>query len=185
MLKSVLENQLIFGLLVILIFIILMLPFELIPKLKNNKKIKVIVMISLVMLSVIIFISYAIILNPKVEVTIRDTYVQFKADEKVYFDNIEKIKYLDNVDREITVNGFRWGNDDYYSGDANIKIFDKGSDEDILSLYKAKIYINKNVDSYIVITRVTPYQSFVFNYSTEEKTKEVFQQLDEKCSFDK
>lgn len=184
MLKSIFESQLGLGLFAITVFIILLLPFELTPKLKNNKKIKIIVMISLLIIFAIIFISQAILLNPKVEAIVGDDYIQFK-EEKVFFNNIEKIQYLENVDLEVSANGFRWGNDDYYSGDANVEALSREDDSTLLDIYKGKVYIDRDVDDYIVITSNNPSKVFIFNYNTIEKTKTVFNELEKKGLLEK
>lgn len=181
MLKSVFSSSWGLGLFVIIIFTILLLPFELIPKLKNNKKIKIIVMISIVIICAIIFISQAIVLNPKVEATINENNVQFKEDEKVYFNHIENIQYLENVDLAVSANGFRWGNDEYYSGEANVEAISQEDDSTLLSIYKGKVYIDRNVDDFIVITRNKPNKTFIFNYSTKEETKAIYKELKKKC----
>lgn len=179
MLENVFESPFGLGLFVIIIFALLLLPFELTPKLKNNKKIKIIVMISILIISAIIFISQAILLNPKVEAKIGYDYVQFK-EEKVYFNNIEKIQYLENVDIAVSANGFRWGNDDYYSGDANVEVSSREDETTLLSIYKGKVYIDREVDDYIVITSKNSSKVFIFNFSSAEETKAKFKELKEK-----
>lgn len=184
MLKNIFESPLGLGLFVIIVFTILLLPFQFTPKLKNNKKIKIIVMISILIISAIILISQAILLNPKVEGIIDNDYVQFK-EEKVYFNNIENIQYLENVDLVLSANGFRWGNDDYYSGDANAEVINREDESILLSIYKGKVYIDRDVDDYIVITSNNPYKVFIFNYSTAKDTKAVFNKLGKKGLLEK
>lgn len=48
--------------------------------------------------------------------------IEFKKNEVIPLNNIEDVDFYDNVKFEIVANGYPWGNDDYYSGDANVNI---------------------------------------------------------------
>ena len=89
--------------------------------------------------------------------------------------NIEDVQFYDNVKFEIVPNGYRWGNDDYYSGDANVNI--KKGKKTLKYIYKGKVYINANNKSYIVLNEKGASKSYVFNLGTKKKTKQMYYEL--------
>ncbi|MEE0667069.1 hypothetical protein [Holdemanella biformis] len=60
--------------------------------------------------------------NPKVDAKFGENYIEFKKNEVILLNNIEDVQFYDNVKFVIVPNGYRWSNDDYYSGDANVNI---------------------------------------------------------------
>jgi hypothetical protein len=54
----------------------------------------------------------------------QEDYLELKEDEKISYDDISDVVYYEDVQIEVNPNGDRWGNDDYYSGDANVKFLD-------------------------------------------------------------
>lgn len=108
----------------------LVLPFAISPKLQKNKKGIVVFGI----LIIAMFCSYSMITavrdNPKLIASLNSSSIEFKEDETLPYDQVGKIEYYEDVQIKIAANGYRWGNDDYYSGDANVDFMD--SDENTI-----------------------------------------------------
>lgn len=113
--------------------------------------------------------------NPKVDAKLGENYIEFKKDEVISLNNIEDVQFYDNVKFELVPNGYRWGNDDYYSGDANVRI--KKGKKMLKSIYKGKVYINANNKSYIVLNEKGTTKFYVFNLGTKKKTKQMYYEL--------
>ena len=113
--------------------------------------------------------------NPEVNAKMNENSIEFKKEEAISFSDIENIQFYDHVQLEIVPNGYRWGNDDYYSGDANVNI--KKGEKILKSIYKGKVYINTNNKSYIVLNIKGTSKFYVFNLSTEKKTKQMYNKL--------
>ena len=99
----------------------------------------------------------------------------FDQNEVISLNNIEDVQFYDNVKFEIVANGYRWGNDDYYSGDANVNI--KKGEKTLKYIYKGKVYINANNKSYIVLNEKGTTKFYVFNLGTKKKTKQMYYEL--------
>ena len=67
------------------------------------------------------------------------------------------------------------GNDDYYSGDANVNI--KKGEKTLKYIYKGKVYINANNKSYIVLNEKGSSKFYVFNLGTKKKTRQMYYEL--------
>lgn len=104
-----------------------------------------------------------------------ENYIEFKKNEVISLNNIEDVQFYDNVKFEIVANGYRWGNDDYYSGDANVNI--KKGEKTLKYIYKGKVYINANNKSYIVLNEKGTTKFYVFNLGTKKKTKQMYYEL--------
>lgn len=170
------NNRLLEELLLFIFICILALPFEFSSKLKRNKKAKLFFM-CMVFSMVGIYATFTSIKdNPKVEASLHSNYIELKKGEKIDFDEIENVKYYGNVIIKINPNGYRWGNDNYYSGDANVNIMAKNGNE-LEDIYKAKVYINTGVDAYIVMDVPKINKKFVFNLNDKQKTKKMYQCL--------
>lgn len=174
------NNRFYIQLLFVLIAFVLYVPFQIVPKLKNNKSAKII--FAIVVLTV--FASYSIytamIDNPRIEARLGLNYIEFKEEEKIDYDEIKTIDYYEDVLMEIYPNGYRWGNDSYYSGEANINILDLQGNE-LKSVYKANVYVNKKVHNYILIDVNNPNKEYVFNLGDEQETENLYQNLIKKC----
>lgn len=163
-----------------LIAFVLYVPFQIVPKLKNKKTAKIIFVIVVFTL----FVSYstytAMTDNPIIEARLGLNYIEFKEDERIDYDEIKTIDYYEDVLMKIYPNGYRWGNDSYYSGEANINILNSQGNE-LKSVYKANVYVNKKVHNYILIDVNNPNKEYVFNLGDEQETENLYQNLMKKC----
>lgn len=169
------NNRFYGELILLLITCLVALPLQFIPKLKENKKVEII--FGLVVFAVFgIYATYTSIKdNPKVDAKLGKNYIEFKKNEVISLNNIEDVQFYDNVKFEIVANGYRWGNDDYYSGDANVNI--KKGEKTLKYIYKGKVYINANNKSYIVLNKKGTTKFYVFNLGTKKKTKQMYYKL--------
>lgn len=169
------NNRFYGELILFLIACLVALPLQFIPKLKENKKVKIIFSIVVFAVFGIYTIYTSIKDNPKVDARLDENSIEFKKNEVISFNNIEEVQFYENVKLEILANGYRWGNDDYYSGDANVNI-EKGK-KTIRSIYKGKVYINTNNESYIVLNKKGTSKAYVFNLGTKKKTEQMYYEL--------
>lgn len=166
-----------FGLAVILC--ICLLPFERNPKYKKYRK----TYVAIIIVGVAIFASLTMYLawrnNPKVHAALSTNYIEFKKGEKFAYDDIDSIKYYKDVQVDVIPNGYRWGSEQYYSGDANIDLINSKGKK-VESIFKAKAYLDSKSDSYIVLTVKDPYKTYVFNLSSNQKTEDMYNTLKSK-----
>lgn len=174
------DNRFYTELFIFLIAFVLYIPFQIGPKLKKNKKAKII----FVIVTVAIIVGYstytAIKDNPRVQASLGSDYIEFKDEEKIDCDEIETIDYYEDAMMKINPNGYRWGDDNYYSGDANVNILDLDGNE-LKSVYKAKVYVNKKVHNYILIDVNKPNKVYVFNLGDKQETENLYRDLMRKC----
>lgn len=169
------NNRFYDELILLLITCLVALPLQFIPKLKENKKVKIIFCIMVIVVFGIYATYTSIKDNPKVDAKLGENYIEFKKNEVISLNNIEDVQFYDNVKFEIVANGYRWGNDDYYSGDANVNI--KKGKKTLKYIYKGKVYINANNKSYIVLNEKGTTKFYVFNLGTKKKTKQMYYEL--------
>lgn len=103
------NNRFYGELILLLITCLVALPIQFIPKLKENKKVKIIFCI-MVFAVFGIYATYTSIKdNPKVDAKLGENYIEFKKNELISLNNIEDVQFYDNVKFEIVANGYRWG----------------------------------------------------------------------------
>ena len=56
--------------------------------------------------------------NPPIQAMMSENRIIFKKDEIIRFNNIKNITYFEDVELDLSANGYRWDNGIYYSGDA-------------------------------------------------------------------
>ncbi len=117
-------------------------------------------------------------MNPPVYATIQEDVIVFQPYERVKLSNIESIKYFEDTKIELVSNGFRWGNDDYFSGDANIRFLNADGTEKE-SVYKCKAYLNGHANDYILIKQKNSTQSYVFNFDDKKETKKFYDRINQ------
>lgn len=116
-------------------------------------------------------------MNPPVYATIKEDTIVFQPDERIKFSKIESIKYFEDTKIELVSNGFRWGSDDYFSGDANIRFLNTNGTEKE-SVYKCKAYLHSRSNDYILIELKNSTRSYVFNFDDEKETKKFYNRMD-------
>lgn len=168
-------QSLFYGLVICCIVSIIFLLSERVSPWKKNKKAIWFVRILTVLVFGGFVIGQAVLLNPPVEAKLKSTSLQFKKEENVSFRSITSMHYFTDPEMEIVANGFRWGNKDYYSGDANVRITDT---EPEYYFYKCKVYIHTATKPCIVVE--TEEKAYVFNLATKKETKQFYDQLEEK-----
>lgn len=160
------NNRFYDELILLLITCLVALPLQFIPKLKENKKVKIIFCIMVIVVFGIYATYTSIKDNPKVDAKLGENYIEFKKNEVIPLNNIEDVQFYDNVKFEIVANGYRWGNDDIKKGEKTLKY-----------IYKGKVYINANNKSYIVLNEKGTSKFYVFNLGTKKKTKQMYYEL--------
>ena len=77
---------------------------------------------------------------------------------------------------KIVANGLRWGYQTYYSGDANVEIYNS-KNERLNYYYKAKVYYNIDVNSVIVLKDANDDKVYIFNFDTNQQTQDFYDLL--------
>ncbi len=161
------------------IFLVCYILFDRLSKNKMEKKLRYGIKLVLIGFMIAIGIFYTMQSYPPTYATINQEQIQFRKDEVIDISYIEELKYFENTDIEVVANGERWGNKDYYSGDANVRFFNEKKEE-IDYAYKCKAYINKDRNNYILLKTKGANKKYVFNFDTEEETKEFYEKLNKK-----
>ncbi len=124
----------------------------------------------------VVIIGSTIFMNPPVHAKIEEDEIVFKSNEKIQISNIKNIEYFEDTEIELVANGFRWGNKDYYSGDANIRFLNTDETEKEY-VYKCKAYLNGNSNDYILIQLKNSGKSYVFNFDETNKTSTFYDEI--------
>ena len=162
-----------------IILVILFVLFDRLTKDRIEKKLRYGIEIVAVALIMGFGIFHTMQAYPPTYATINQEQVQFRKDEAIDISYIEELKYYDNTTIELVANGERWGNKDYYTGDANIRFFDEKGNE-IDYAYRCSAYINKDRKNYILLKTKGANKKYVFNFDTEEETKDFYEKLNKK-----
>lgn len=104
-------------------------------------------------------------------INISSEYIQFDAFiyDKVYFDKINKIEYLDDFEIHGGKHGAGFSNNGYFSGDADFKG---------IGQCRAYVYYKKN--DFIVLHEDD--KTIIFNTADEQQTKEMYDKISEKIN---
>ena len=113
--------------------------------------------------------------NPPIQAMMSENRIIFKKDEIIRFNNIKNITYFEDVELDLSANGYRWDNGIYYSGDAAFNITD--DDTTLLSVPKCRAYITYVVKNYIYVYTDKENEKFIFNLETEEATKQFYDEI--------
>ena len=113
--------------------------------------------------------------NPPIQAMMSENRIIFKKDEIIRFNNIKNITYFEDVELNLSANGYRWDNGIYYSGDAAFNITD--DDTTLLSVPKCRAYITYVVKNYIYVYTDKENEKFIFNLETEEATKQFYDEI--------
>lgn len=103
----------------------------------KQKKRQVIVILCAILTFMCFDMALARFDNPPVQATISANSLIFKKDEIIRFNNIKNITYFEDVELDLSANGYRWDNGIYYSGDAAFNITD--DDTTLLSVRNVEL----------------------------------------------
>lgn len=117
---------------------------------------------------------FAIKMNPIITPSLHADYL--KLNEEIKYTSIELCENYRDCTLKIVANGFRWGYQTYYSGDANVEIYNS-KNERLNYYYKAKVYYNIDVNSVIVLKDANDAKVYIFNFDTNQQTQEFYDLL--------
>ena len=169
-------NSIIYTLFIGIIIVVFYVVFYLATRKKLIKKKRWMIECIFAVVFGVLIIGSTILLNPPVNAKIEEEKIIFKSNEEVQISNIKNIEYFENTKIELVANGFRWGNKDYYSGDANIRFLNTDETEKEY-VYKCKAYLNGNTDDYILIELKDSNKSYVFNFDDKRETSDFYDQI--------
>ncbi len=150
--------------------------FDFLARNRMDKKKRFIIKCILAGIFGIVIIFSTMQLNPSVHATIQEDGIAFKSNEHVKFSNIESITYFKDTEIELVAIGFRWGNNKYYSGDANIRFLNTdGTEKEYV--FKCKAYMNGRSNDYILIKQKNSTQDYVFNFEDTSDTKQFYDRI--------
>lgn len=141
----------------------------------KQKKRRIIVILCVILTFICSTMIFARFDNPPVQATISANSLIFKKDEIIRFNDIKNITYFEDVELDLSANGYRWDNGIYYSGDAAFNITD--DDTTLLSVPKCRAYITYVVKNYIYVYTDKENEKFIFNLETEEATKQFYDEI--------
>lgn len=119
-------------------------------------------------------IVFAIKMNPIITPSLHADYL--KLNEEIKYTSIELCENYRDCTLKIVANGFRWGYQTYYSGDANVEIYNS-KNERLNYYYKAKVYYNLDVNSVIVLKDANDAKVYIFNFDTNQQTQDFYDLL--------
>ena len=119
-------------------------------------------------------IVFAIKMNPIITPSLHADYL--KLNEEIKYTSIELCENYGDCTLKIVANGFRWGYQTYYSGDANVEIYNS-KNERLNYYYKAKVYYNIDVNSVIVLKDANDAKVYIFNFDTNQQTQDFYDLL--------
>ena len=117
---------------------------------------------------------FAIKMNPIITPSLHADYL--KLNEEIKYESIELCENYRDCTLKIVANGFRWGYQTYYSGDANVEIYNS-KNERLNYYYKAKVYYNIDVNSVIVLKDTNDAKVYIFNLDTNQQTQDFYDLL--------
>lgn len=117
---------------------------------------------------------FAIKMNPIITPSLHADYL--KLNEEIKYTSIELCENYRDCTLKIVANGFRWRYQTYYSGDANVEIYNS-KNEKLDYYYKAKVYYNLDVNDFIVLKDVNENKIYIFNFDTNQQTQDFYDLL--------
>lgn len=141
----------------------------------KQKKRRIIVILCVILTFICSTMIFARFDNPPIQAMMSENRIIFKKDEIIRFNDIKSIKYFEDVELNLSANGYRWANGIYYSGDAAFNITD--DDTTLLSVPKCRAYITYVVKNYIYVYTDKENEKFIFNLETEEATKQFYDKI--------
>lgn len=141
----------------------------------KQKKRRIIVILCVILTFICSTMIFARFDNPPIQAMMSENRIIFKKDEIIRFNDIKSIKYFEDVELNLSANGYRWDDGIYYSGDAAFNITD--DDTTLLSVPKCRAYITYVVKNYIYVYTDKENEKFIFNLETEEATKQFYDKI--------
>lgn len=141
----------------------------------KQKKRRIIVILCVILTFICSTMIFARFDNPPIQAMMSENRIIFKKDEIIRFNNIKNITCFEDVELDLSANGYRWDNGIYYSGDAAFNITD--DDTTLLSVPKCRAYITYVVKNYIYVYTDKENEKFIFNLETEEATKQFYDEI--------
>lgn len=139
-----------------------------------TKKFEIFVSCIFFVVGVVASCIFTIKMNPVITPSLHDDYL--KLNEKIKYKNIEFCEKYTNCTLKIVANGFRWGYPTYYSGDANVEIYNS-KNEKLDYYYKAKVYYSLDANDFIVLKDVNESKIYIFNFDTNQQTQDFYDLL--------
>lgn len=139
-----------------------------------NKKFEIVYGCISVVIVAVTSIVFAIKMNPIITPSLHADYL--KLDEEIKYTSIELCENYRDCTLKIVANGFRWGYQTYFSGDANVEIYNS-KNERLNYYYKAKVYYNIDVNSVIVLKDANDAKVYIFNFDTNQQTQDFYDLL--------
>lgn len=142
-----------------------------------SKKVEIVYGCISVVIVVVTSTVFTIKMNPIIIPSLHDDYL--KLNEEIKYESIELCENYRDCTLKIVANGFRWGYQTYYSGDANVEIYNS-KNERLNYYYKAKVYYNIDVNSVIVLKDANDAKVYIFNFDTNQQTQDFYDLLCQK-----
>ena len=139
-----------------------------------SKKVEIVYGCISVVIVVVTSTVFAIKMNPIITPSLHADYL--KLNEEIKYESIELCENYRDCTLKIVANGFRWGYQTYYSGDANVEIYNS-KNERLNYYYKAKVYYNIDVNSVIVLKDANDAKVYIFNFDTNQQTQDFYDLL--------
>ena len=142
-----------------------------------SKKVEIVYGCISVVIVAVTTIVFTIQMNPIITPSLHADYL--KLNEEIKYTSIELCENYRDCTLKIVANGFRWGYQTYYSGDANVEIYNS-KNERLNYYYKAKVYYNIDVNSVIVLKDANDAKVYIFNFDTNQQTQDFYDLLCQK-----
>ena len=142
-----------------------------------SKKVEIVYGCISVVIVAVTTIVFTIQMNPIITPSLHADYL--KLNEEIKYTSIELCENYRDCTLKIVANGFRWGYQTYYSGDANVEIYNS-KNERLNYYYKAKVYYNLDVNSVIVLKDANDDKVYIFNFDTNQQTQDFYDLLCQK-----
>ena len=139
-----------------------------------SKKVEIVYGCISVVIVAVNTIVFTIQMNPIITPSLHADYL--KLNEEIKYTSIELCENYRDCTLKIVANGFRWGYQTYYSGDANVEIYNS-KNERLNYYYKAKVYYNIDVNSVIVLKDANDAKVYIFNFDTNQQTQDFYDLL--------
>lgn len=139
-----------------------------------SKKVEIVYGCISVVIVAVTTIVFTIQMNPIITPSLHADYL--KLNEEIKYTSIELCENYRDCTLKIVANGFRWGYQTYYSGDANVEIYNS-KNERLNYYYKAKVYYNIDVNSVIVLKDANDAKVYIFNFDTNQQTQDFYDLL--------
>lgn len=137
-----------------------------------NKKFEIVYGCISAVIVAVTSIVFTIKMNPIITPSLHADYL--KLNEEIKYESIELCENYRDCTLKIVANGFRWGYQTYYSGDANVGIYNS-KNERLNYYYKAKVYCNLDVNDFIVLKKDA--KVYIFNFDTNQQTQDFYDLL--------